>query len=235
MKNLNLFSKAVAPLLVALFLFSCSNTKGWIYKSNNYNQESRVSAYLKKSSIAVLPFADKRSDENKNYYMLYMLPLSPLGYQTLGSPETVAVHMNSGLWVNFNPKDDFAKAMVEELNSARVSKEAFFANSYKGSDYHIKGEIVSTEYRGKLFSYGLSVYGPLLWVVGLPATHVANDLEIRLSLIDTSSNKVVFSRSYKADHYSSIGWIYSLPNDFCYADMLAGLYRSFINDLENIK
>lgn len=182
----------------------------------------------------MLPFSDKRSNENSDRYNLYLIPLMPFGYQDLSSPESVPVHANSSLWMNYNPKDDFAKAMAEELNSSGLVDEASFANSNRGYDYYIKGELISTEYKGKLFSYGLSIYGPILWVI-LPATHVANDLEVRLSLIDTKSQKVVFAKNYKSEHYSKIGWIYNLPNDFRYPEMLAGLYKDFIGDISSLK
>jgi hypothetical protein len=179
----------------------------------------------------VLPFADKRSNDNTNATLIYMIPLVPYGYADFSIPESITMHANSGLWINFNPKEDFAKAAAEELNSTKILKEAFFSTSSKDSDYYISGEILSTDYHSKLFSYGLSVYGPILWLIGLPASYVANDLEVKLSLIDTKSKKVIFSKSYKADHYSKVGWIYFLPNDFKYSEMLAALYKQFLTDL----
>ena len=221
-------------LLSLLTVSACSNPKGWVYRSNNY-ESLTAPTRLQNSSIAVLPFSDKRSNDNSNNYMLYLVPLMPFGYQNLGSPESVQIHANSGLWLNFNPKEDFAKAMAEELNSAKIFRESFFSNSTKDSDYYVSGEVISTDYNAKLFSYGLSVYGPILWFVGLPATHVANDLEIKINLIETKSKKVIFTKNYKADHYSKVGWVYSLPNDFRYPEMLADLYKKFIKDLSELK
>lgn len=222
----------IKKLILTLLCFlsvSCANTKGWVYKSGSYDIEKH--SYLSNKTVAVLPFADKRSNENTDAMMLYLIPLVPLGYQDFSAPESVARHANSGLWINFNPKEDFAKAMSEELNTSKIAKEAFFANSARDSDYYISGELLSLDYNSRLFSYGLSVYGPILWFVGFPATHVSNDLEVKLSLIDSKSKKVIFTKHYKADHYKKLGWIYSLPNDFRYSEMLAELYRQFINDM----
>lgn len=235
MKNrLKLIQSKVFFILALLTVSACQNTKGWVYKTNNYDQSTSVVS-LKNKSVAVLPFADKRLNENQNNALLYLIPFVPFGYQNLTSPETVPLHINSGLWLNFNPKEDFAKAMAEELNSAGIADEAFFSNSTKDSNFHISGEVLTTNYNAKLFSYGLSVYGPILWFVGLPASKVANDLEVKLSLIETKSKKIIFTKTYKADHYSKVGWIYSLPNDFCYPEMLADLYKKFIKDLSELK
>ena len=221
-------------VFVCLSLASCSSTKGWVYKENNYDKSSYSNnSSLSNKTIAVLPFSDKRSNENVNASLLYLIPLFPFGYQNLSSPETVPIHANSGLWVNFDPKKDFAEALSEELNSLKVFKEAYFSNSIGNSDYYISGSVVSTDYNSKLFSYGLSVYGPALWLIGLPATHISNDLEIKLSLMDSKSQKVLFTKRYKANHYSKVGWIYSLPNDFYYPEMLRTLYGYFIEDLSN--
>ncbi len=233
----NLIKSSKFILFGALFLItSCTNTKGWIYKANDYSKNDySQSINLKNKTVVILPFSDKRSNENSDAVMLYMLPLAPYGYQNLSSPETTARHINSGLWVNFNPKEDFAKAMAEELNASRVFKEAIFSSSIRDSEYYVSGEILSMQYKGKLFSYGLSVYGPILWVFGLPATHVANDLEIKLSLIDSKTKKEIFTKTYTADHYKKLGWAYSLPNDFYYPEMLRALYKNFTDDIQSNK
>jgi hypothetical protein len=234
MKNKTLsISKKLTTLLILFFAVSCSNSKGWVYKPNDYNNEVGHSAsnHLRDKTISVLPFTDKRSNENSDALLLYMLPLAPFGYQNLSSPETTVRHVNSGLWVNFNPKDDFAKAMVEELNVSGKFKDVFFSNSIKDSEYYISGELLITDYNGKLISYGLSIYGPLLWYIGFPATYVSNDLEVKLSLMDSKSKKVIFTKTYKASNYSKVGWIYSLPNDFQYPEMLKNLYQQFVTDV----
>ena len=230
----NIFRKLLAIAALVL-VASCSNTKGWIYKPNDYKQDNQYQSNIFKSkSVAVLPFSDKRSNDNSDALMLYALPLSPLGYQNLSSPETTARHVNSGLWVNFNPKEDFAKGLVEELGKSEIFAETFFANSIKDSQYYINGEIISMEYKGKMFSYGLSIYGPLLWYFGLPASHISNDLEIKLSLMDSKLKKEIFSKTYKADQYKKLGWIYNLPNDFYYPEMLRIVYQQFVNDVKNL-
>jgi hypothetical protein len=70
------------------------------------------------------------------------------------------MHVNSGLW-QFRPADDFARAVAQEVDNARVFRETFVGNRASDADYVLLGEITSTKYEGKIISYGLSAYGPL--------------------------------------------------------------------------
>ncbi len=95
----------------------------------------------------------------------------------------------------------------------------------------IRGQIINTNYHGKLISYGLSFYGPLLWYFCFPASYVENDLEVKLTCMDSKSEKVIFTKNYKAPTYSAVSIIYSLSSDFNYADMLKGVYGEFSQDI----
>ncbi|MBL6664524.1 MAG: hypothetical protein ISQ34_01630 [Rickettsiales bacterium] len=227
--SITILYKSIILLIISLS-YSCSLNKGWVYKSNSYGlvaQKSKIS----NKTIAVLPFSDKRDNENSNKTLLYMIPLMPFGYQNYDSPETQQVHITSGLWLNYNPRDSFSNALVDELNSALFFKEAFSSNDYRNYDYFVKGQILSTDYHGKILSYGLSVYGPLLWYIGFPATYVENHLEVELSLYRTDGNKLIFNKKYKATPYEKTGWLYSLPSDFEYNTLLSGVYKEFLMDV----
>ena len=84
---------------------------------------------------------------------------------------------------------------------------------------------------GKFFLYGLSAYGSLLWYIGLPAVSLSSDLSVELRCIDAGANRQLFAKIYKVPTYSRWGWIYSLPNDFNYPDMLKDIYKQFVSDL----
>ncbi len=217
-------------VIVSLFLLSgCSSEKTWIYKPNRYELPS-VTEKFKNSTVVIKDFSDKREGDNKNYIMMRLVPLSPFGWQNLSAPENTNMHLCSGLWMNYNPKIDFAKSLSEEINSIELFKEAIYSGAIGQADYYINGEIISTQYKGKLFSYGLSVYGPVLWFIGLPATHISNDLSIKISLIDKNKN-IVISKIYHAKKYDIYSWIYSINSDFNYANMLQEIYKQFIDDI----
>lgn len=92
-------------------------------------------------------------------------------------------HMTSGLWVNYKPVEDFPKALSAELQSARMFKDVGF-DYKKGNSDIVIGKILSTQYSGYLISYGLIVFAPYIWVVGLPATTVSNELSVELTAAD---------------------------------------------------
>ena len=218
---------AILLLFVLLLASGCATQKSWVYSANSYGEASNP---LNKS-VAILPFQDARTNKNSNYTLMYMIPLMPFGWQTLEIPEGQQMHIFSGMWSNYKPTEDYPKALAEEINSSKLFKEAYFDFKKGSSDCVVKGKILTTQYRGKMISYGLSVYGPLLWFVGFPAGTVVNELSIELSLLDAQSDNVLFSKTYTAPEYSKVGWLYVMPNGFNYPVMLKDLYKTFIEDL----
>lgn len=226
---MQIFTKKFTLLLTLFLMASCTSTKIWVYRAGN--NDGFIRSNLQSKIIVVKPFTDKRSNENKDNIMLCAIPFRLFGYQKLSSPEAVLSHANSDSWDNYSPKEDFAKAMAKEFKSADIFKKSYFSNSTINSDYYIDGEILSTDYTSKVMSYGISIYGPVLWLIGFPATHVSNDLEVKLTLIKTDSKEIVFSKTYKSDQYKKLGWIYNIPNDFYYSKMLGKVYKEFLADL----
>ena len=87
---------------------------------------------------------------------MYLIPLMPMGWQNLNTPETIQMHLNSGLWI-FKPSEDFAKSIAEELNNSSIFKEAFFTNRESEGELVMRGKILSTKYDGYMYSYCLSM------------------------------------------------------------------------------
>ncbi|PNV72140.1 hypothetical protein BES34_019935 [Leptospira inadai serovar Lyme] len=219
----------IGSLLVGAALFvSCSTHQTWIYKANPKPVNAPA---LSKDSVIIVPFNDQRQSNNDNKTALYMVPLMPFGWANYEAPEGVPRHITSGLWQNYKPVEDYAKALAIELENAELFREASFDNK-KGDKYYIQGTIVNTGYKGKMFSYLLSIWGPLLWFVGLPAVTVENSLTLELSLMNHKTKKTLFSKKYTATPFSEVGWIYDLPNDFRYAEMVKEIYGQFVTDLK---
>jgi len=162
---------------------------------------------------------------------MYLIPLMPYGWQDLKTPEGVQMHLNSGLWL-FRPAEDFAKAIAEELNNSRIFKEVFFTNRPSEGDLIFKGEIKSMAYDGKMITYCLSVYGPVLWLIGFPATYIQNTLGLALQLVDSKTNEVLWQATYeKKEAHTS--WIYALQPDFVYDSLLKEIMKEVLPSLKN--
>ena len=110
-------------------------------------------------------------------------------------------------------------------------REAYFDFKQGDADLAIQGTIVSTKYNGKILSYGLSAYGPLLWFVGAPAATASNQLAVDLACVDLRTGRTLFSQRYDATPYRKTSWLYVMANDFNYPAMLAEVYRQFAADL----
>lgn len=220
--------KYFAILFFGLLVSGCATQKAWVYSPNTYGDAPVIS----KKTAVVLPFTDSRENINENRILVYLIPLMPLGWANLNIPEGQQMHIFSGLWTNYKPTEDYAKALAEEMGSAKIFEEAYFDFKKGNSDIIIRGKILNTRYEGTILSYGLSVYGPLLWLVGFPAGTASNQLSVEMNCVDAKSNEVIFSKIYTAAPYEEIGWIYAMPNDFNYSSMLKDLYGSFIADLK---
>lgn len=217
-------------LLIMLLIFilsGCANQKAWVYQA-----EPRVyHAPILNKSVAVPPLADQRENSNTNAFLMYLIPLMPMGWQNLNAPESIQMHMNSGLWL-FKPSEDFAKAIAEELNNASMFKEVFFTHRPSEAELTLRGKILSTKYEGYLFSYGLSVYGPLLWFFCFPATSVSNDLALQLQLVDSKTEEILWEQSYKKED-SHVSIFYYLQSDFMYDMFLKEIMKEAISSIKS--
>ena len=214
-------------MLMMLIISGCATQRAWVYKA-----EPPVSmAPMINKSVAVRPLSDERENINRNAWLMYLIPLMPFGWQDLKTPEGVQMHISSGLWL-FKPTEDFAKAIAEELNNSGIFKEVFFTNRPSEGDLIFKGEIKSTDYDGKMITYCLSVYGPTLWLIGLPASHVENVLALSLQLVDSKTNEVLWQGTYeKREGHTS--WIYALQPDFLYDRLLKEVMKEALPSLKN--
>lgn len=110
-----------SALLISIFFCSCNKT--WQYRANSIKK-----AAVLNESVTVLPFQDRRPKQNSDLATLCIVPLLPYGWQNLDLPEMAFPgHMNTGIWF-YNPKEDFAEALAEELNEAGVFKKVLFSD-----------------------------------------------------------------------------------------------------------
>lgn len=140
------------------------------------------------------------------------------------------MHVTSGIW-QFKPSEDFAKAIAQELENRGLFRETFFAYRTSEADLVMRGRLVSTQYKAKMYSYGLSVYGPALWFIGFPAGSYGNDLQVELSLQERGSGKVLWTGRFSGDK-GSVFWLYRMPSDFQYDELIKRGLSEAIDDLE---
>jgi hypothetical protein len=216
----------VLVILALLIVTGCATQRVWTYKADPYVKTEP----LVNKSVAVTPLTDNRENKNSNMIALMYIPLMPYGWMDYNTPEGGQVHIASSVWF-FKPTEDIAKAIAEEINNSGIFKEAFFTYRANEAGLNLRGNIKSTYYGGKLFSYGLSVYGADLWFIGFPAGTCENNLEISLELVESATGKVLWSETYKKE-YSDVFWIYALSADFQYDQLLKEIMKDVIPSLK---
>ncbi len=214
-----------AILSATLLLSGCATQKQWQYQSE---KEAQVRPVVDRS-VAIPPFTDERQSENRNMIGMYLLPIVPFGWQELNTPEGFQGHITSAAWM-WKPNEDLAKAAAEEVGKSRLFRDVFFTNRASDGDLVLEGTIKSTKYNGKIFSYGLSAYGPMLWFIGLPAGNFNNELVLNFRLKEKGNPVTLWEKDYKQS-YSNVAWLYHMPSDFEYSGMLKKILLGAINDM----
>jgi len=211
-----------------LTMAGCSIQRAaWTYKA----EPPATMAPMINKSVAVSPLSDRRENANRDMVAMYLIPLMPYGWQDLKTPESVEMHISSGLWP-FTPTEDFAKAIAEELNNSGIFREVFFTSGPSEGDLFIKGEIKSTDYNGKMITYCMSFEGPILWFVGFPKAYIENILGLSLQLVDSKTNEVLWQETYeKRERRTS--WIYGTQPDFLYDRLLKEIMKEALPSLKN--
>ena len=184
----------------------------------NYQLSPRVTAGNNTPlplKVAVLPFQDRRGQDNTYYVLLYLIPLVPYGAIHYDRPDGANGFLFHAAY-NFRPSEDLAKAAVEELQQNGFFSEVFLTQREKepGVDLILSGDIQEARYDGKLISYGLSAYGPLLWFFGLPAGTTHNGLTLAMTLKRTSDGQTVWSHKVSGDWGKTVGLYYNWAADF---------------------
>lgn len=222
--------RILAGLVLAILGLSeigCSSARTWTYQVAPFTDRPRAI----EKSLAVPPLNDLRRPENTNSILFYLLPLMPYGWQDFEQPEGVSHHILSGLW-QFKPTEDIAKALAAEIHSYNIFREAFFTFRESEADFVLRGSLTSTNYNGTLYTYGLSVEGPLLWLIGFPAGSVTNQLSVRLELVERNSNRRIWEHDYSFVYDAGVFWLYALPEDFYYDKILKQLMPEILADIE---
>jgi hypothetical protein len=208
--------RLTSGLLLAVALSGCASPpRSWSYAPERRSATDPLSNV----SVVVLPFEDRRPDENSDFTSVSFLPLVPFGWMTYHTPEGVQRHLTSTLW-QFQPAEDFARAVAQEVGNAGIFRETFVGDKASDADYVLLGEIASTKYEGKVLTYGLSVFvGPLLWFVGFPVSTTSNELILTLKLAKTPSAPAIWTHTIGRET-TAVSWIIWPRRDFNYDQLL---------------
>lgn len=155
-------------------------------------------------SVTVIPFTDKRIKANMyGSAYRYLIPLVPYGTIRYERPEEAKMFncpeearmFNGSSELKFNMVESLAKAVFEDLEREKIFSKVVFSPGPKEAetDLILSGDVNSTLYEGKTYSYGISFLSPILWSVGLPAGSSYNKLNLTLYLKKRDTNELIWT------------------------------------------
>lgn len=225
--------RLLCSVILAFTLIGCSTQAKWTYplrSSDLYRAPAKVSDL----TIAVFPFREDRPVPNRSATIgLYLLPLMPFGWMNYERPEA-ARRFNTIAEYQLQMDEDFGKAATRSFEESRLFKRVYFTfgGEISEADLILRGTARRTLYHGKLISYGLSIVGPNLWILGLPATTSTNSLDITLSLTD-KENHELWSYSFADEETIVQGYFYNWGDDATNFAVLFGKgMNAALQDLE---
>ena len=219
--------KALILLASAALMTGCGTTGKFVYPANMSTLFRVGEDQACAKTVAVLPFDDYRSDDNTSWFMMYLLPLCPFGWCDYERPDAACM-FPSIVTYDITPSEDLGKATAVSLRQSRIFKDAFFTmgGEKDRADFVFTGQIKEMRYRGKMITYGLSVYGPLLWVIGLPCSTSENVMSIEFQM-KNKAGRVVWEYSVERSDWI-VQWLYYLMGHDCKA--FSQMYQAAMND-----
>lgn len=233
---MNRKSSLIALAGFILSTVGCGTTAKFVYPADGRTVKKVSKSPIYPARVAVVPFEDMRGDKNQSgTYFLYMIPLMPCGWGKYERPDAARM-FNTVNEFQFDAGEDLAKAAAYSLSKSGLFQDAFF--TYGGdkdrAEYLLKGEMFSTTYKGTLWTYGLSVYGPLLWFFGLPAGTSYNELILSMSLTDLSTGQPVWTKKYNVNDKIVQGLYYKMGHDVKgYSQLMQNIMNDAVMDISH--
>jgi hypothetical protein len=218
-----------------MFLNGCGTTAKFTYPAKYQNLAHLYEQPKYNLTVAVLPFDDMRGDVNSmGGFYLYLIPLVPYGSMKYERPDS-ARFFNTINQFEFNVTEDLSKAVVVSLQRSGLFKDVFFTfgGEKASADLIMKGKILSVDWVGKIYSYGLSIVGPALWIFGLPCGSSYNKLSLEFELNDKKPSKIW---GYTLIKETTIvqGYYYKFGHDVkSYASLMEEGMNEAVKDLDN--
>jgi hypothetical protein len=223
---MNKFIVSAVGIAAALVLGACNNIAKFDYNGAQGTLAKFAEPGSATKSVAVMPFMDQRGAKyfdpsqaglasarpsgDHGSFFLALIPFMPFGYVEKEQPELSEDFVSLERF-HFDVQNDLAAAAFASLKSSNLFSEvkrAKTAAQAADADYIWRGSVTSTFYRGRIFTYGISVFSPILWVVGIPDGSSTNELGVKFELVDRASGNVVWEYNYLNSDYLN-HWLYA--------------------------
>lgn len=217
---MNIKKKFMVPVYLCLTLLICGGCGFSLDKSHYaYIPSEKLSDDIKSLPVTVVInyLDDMRGRAREEYTGFILLPLVPYASSHYDRPE---IENRFGV-KSFNPSEDFAKALMQEMKQNNLFSDVSLAqeNYSKNADLVVTGRIIKASIDTKATLYGLSIFGFGPWIVGMPQGKVYNELNVEYEMRRTYDNAVVWKCEVKGDWNRIFALYYNYSKDEPYTGM----------------
>ncbi|TGL19785.1 hypothetical protein EHQ47_16950 [Leptospira bourretii] len=211
-------------ILLTLAFESCRTIP--IYKYEIEDSKNKVN--LSNKSLKILFLDDARVGVNIDNSILSLIPLFIYGKKELHFPEYDEISVNSPL------KYFIADILEKEIGSKFSLKKILITDDKSiPTDFTIQGVLQKSFCERRFYTYGLSLYGVLLWYFGAPAMANECEIELKIAFLD-SRNKEFFSKIYSTKQNMNVG-IYTKYSNLNrnYSETIKFISKQIIEDINS--
>ncbi len=226
--------KGIPLVLVSALVVACAHPAEFVYPPRERPVREVAEEPTFGLRVAVLPFEEVRDERNtaKAFWLCFM-PLAPFGYVEYERPETAGI-FNSISGFTFDVSRDMAEAVVTSLEGSGLFAHVYLASEAQAGDADliVEGRVTRTFYRGRTFTYCLSVAGAVFWVLGLPVGDSTDELAFDLEVRDNGTGKHIWGCRSQNSKRILQGFYYGWGEDVQgYAELMEGAMREIVQKL----
>jgi len=198
-------------IVVAAFMLlaGCSlDPDKFVYPYDAAAMFTGAESLCKDKTVMVMPFEDCRGTDNSFKYPMGLIPLMPYGWGYFDTPEHIVIDgIGYPSMLNIEPTIALAKAANQSIRRSGMFKKSFFSRegNREDADYFFYGKVCQLHYNGRVFTYGLSIFGRFLWLI-LPTGTSEDILSVEFRLCN-KTGRTLWEYSY-ADSDFLLQWIY---------------------------
>lgn len=216
-QNLNI------TILIAIAAGGCATRPVFHYQASPAIQ----GAPLLNDGVAVFAFEDNRGKHplNHNLKNLALIPLVPFATSWRDFPERTWFDFTNNL-NGFDPARDLSAAFAAEMAAQGIfNKITHHEIGAHGERYELRGHLADTHVSEGLLTYGVSVFSPILHILGLPEGTLRCALKLDVELIDRRDASVVWKQQFDARR-TRLTWIYNSAE----AEHLCAMFSSLAEE-----
>lgn len=204
-------------LVVSLILLLCIGCMSQAPYKYAWSEKLSTGVSPLSCTISVQALEDQREQLNTDHTLLGWIPLVPYATSQFARPEVSPKFAFKGL----RPSQDFARALFDELKQNNLFQETILLqhSNTPSSGLVMTGRIKKAGIATTITFYGMSIFGELPWLIGLPMGKLSNTLDLHYELRRVSDKALLWEHDVQGTSSMLLGAYYNLHDDAPYTGM----------------